>query len=57
MQARRVLEVTSLYGKRNSTGSGTLPRASFALLSRFYATLFLFCLLCLPILKKTLLLP
>jgi len=34
--------VTSLYGKRISTGSGSPPRATFALLSKFYATLFLF---------------
>jgi hypothetical protein len=47
--------LTSLMGKRNTPRSGTHPRASFALLSRFYATLFLSLSICLSILKKTLL--
>jgi hypothetical protein len=47
--------LTSLMGKRNTPRSGTHPRASFALLSRFYATLFLSLSICLSIPKKTLL--
>jgi hypothetical protein len=49
------IPITSLMGKRNTPRSGTHPRASFALLSRFYATLFLSLSICLSIPKKTLL--
>jgi hypothetical protein len=49
-----LVSLTLLYGKRISTGSRLPPCATFALLSKFYAMLFLFSLSCLPILKKTL---
>jgi hypothetical protein len=52
---RNGVSLTSLMGKRNTPRSGTHPRASFALLSRFYATLFLSLSICLSIPKKTLL--
>jgi hypothetical protein len=53
---RLAISLTSSTPKSDTPGSRTSPRVDFALFIDFEATLFLFSLVCLPTLKKTLLL-